>query len=90
MDASGLKVEPLANGVTRKQSDSYIISDGDIQKAVQASLHLDPRVSAFSPNVTVEGGMVILAGSIGNLKAKTAATQDAKNVMGVAQVDNLL
>jgi len=90
VDDSGLKVEPLANGVTRKQSDSDIISDGDIQKAVQASLHLDPRVSAFSPNVTVEGGMVILAGSIGNLKAKTAATQDAKNVMGVAQVDNLL
>ena len=90
VDASGLKVEPLANGDTRKQSDSESASDGEIQKAVQASLHLDPRVSAFSPDVTVEGGMVILGGSVGNLKAKTAAAQDAKNVMGVAQVDNLL
>jgi len=90
VDDSGLKVDPLANGYAGKRSDSDSTSDGDIQKAVQASLHLDPRVSAFSPNVTVEGGMVILGGSVGNLKAKAAAAQDAKNVMGVAQVDNML
>jgi osmotically-inducible protein OsmY len=90
VDDSGLKVEPLANGNVRKQSDSDSTSDGDIQKAVQASLQLDPRVSAFSPNVTVEGGVVILGGSVGNLKAKTSAGQDAKNVMGVYLVDNFL
>ena len=90
VDDNGLKVEPQVNGVARKQSEYDSTSDGDIQKAVQASLQLDPRVSAFSPNVTVEGGMVILGGSVGNLKAKTAAAQDAKNVMGVVQVDNLL
>ena len=59
-------------------------------KALQAAIRLDPRVSAFSPDVTVEGGVAILGGVVGNLKAKTAAEQDAYNVVGVMQVTNLL
>ena len=53
-------------------------------------MHVDPRVKAFSPDVTVEDGVVILGGSVGNLKAKTAAAQDAKDIVGVWRVDNLL
>ena len=90
VDGSGLKIEPGAgNGAQRKFKDA-ISSDSEIKQAVQAALSLDPRVSAFAPDVTVEGGGVILGGNVGNLKAKTAAEQDAKNIMGVWRVDNLL
>ena len=90
VDDSGLKIEPTAgNGAQRKFEDA-ISSDSEIKQAVQAALRLDPRVSAFSPDVTVEDGGVILGGNVGNLKAKTSAAQDAKNIMGVWRVDNLL
>ena len=51
---------------------------------------LDPRVSAFSPDVTVDEGAVFLDGTVGNLKAKTSAEQDAKNIVSVWQVNNFL
>ena len=90
VDDSGLKIEPTAgNGAQRKFEDA-VSSDSEIKLAVQAALRLDPRVSAFSPDVTVEDGGVILGGTVGNLKAKTSAAQDAKNIMGVWRVDNLL
>ena len=34
--------------------------------------------------------MVLLGGTVGNLKAKTSAEQDAKNIVGVWRVDNFL
>ena len=90
VDDSGLKIEPQArNGAHRKFKDA-IRSDSEIKQAVQAALRLDPRVSAFSPDVTVEDGVVILGGNVGNLKAKTSAEQDAKNIVGVWRVDNFL
>ena len=90
VDDSGLKIQPGAgNGARRKFKDA-LIPDSEIKEAVQAALRLDARVSAFSPDVTVEGGGVILGGSVGNLKAKTSAEQDAKNIVGVWRVDNLL
>ena len=90
VDDSGLKIQPGAgNGARRKFKDA-VSSDSEIKQAVQAALRLDPRVSAFSPEVTVEDGGVILGGTVGNLKAKTSAAQDAKNIVGVWRVDNLL
>ena len=90
VDDSGLKIEPLARKGAQRAFKDVISSDSEIKQAVQAALRLDPRVSAFSPGVIVEGGVVILGGNVGNLKAKTSAEQDAKNIMGVWQVDNLL
>jgi osmotically-inducible protein OsmY len=85
VDDSGLKIEP--HGPTQcahqESPNTPIRSDSEIKQAVQAALRLDPRVSAFSPDVTVEGGEVILGGNVGNLKAKTSAEQDAKNIVGV-------
>ena len=34
-----------------------IRSDSEIKEAIQSALRLDPRVSAFTPDVTVEGGV---------------------------------
>jgi osmotically-inducible protein OsmY len=90
VDDSGLKIEPQAHDVAHQEVIDAARSDGEIKLAVQASLHLDPRVSAFSPDVTVEGGEVILGGDVGNLKAKTSAEQDAINIVGVIGVNNYL
>jgi osmotically-inducible protein OsmY len=89
VDCSGLKVDSQAHTVARQEFTDATKSDSEIKLAVQASLHLDPRVSAFSPDVTVEGGMVVFGGNVGNLKAKTSAAQDAINIVGVG-VDNFL
>ena len=90
VDDSGLKVELASGSGAQRDSEGASSSDSEIKQAVQAALRLDPRVSAFSPDVTVENGGVILGGTVGNLKAKTSAEQDAKNIMGVWRVDNLL
>jgi osmotically-inducible protein OsmY len=66
------------------------LSDGAIKQAVEASLRKDPRASRYAINVTVEDGVVILDGTVGYMKAKTAAGQDARDVVGVVWVDNEL
>ena len=78
VDANGLKIEPRASNSAHQKHELATRSDSEIKQAIQASLHLDPRVSAFSPDVTVEDGGVILGGNVGNLKAKTSAEQDTK------------
>jgi osmotically-inducible protein OsmY len=90
VDYSGLKVETWARDDTKRQMKYPIRSDEEIKNAVQAALRIDPRVSAFSPDVTVEGGIVILGGTVGNLKAKISAEQDVQNTAGALSVDNLL
>jgi osmotically-inducible protein OsmY len=90
VDYSGMKVEPWARNDARKKLKYTIKSDSEIKQAIHAALRLDPRVSAFSPDVTVEAGLVRLGGTVGNLKAKTSAEQDAKNTTGVWGVDNFL
>lgn len=90
VDDSGLKVESRASNGPHQEHEYADRSDSEIKQAVEATLLLDPRVSASPPNVTVEDGGVILSGNVGNLKAKTSAEQDAKNIVGVWRVDNLL
>ena len=90
VDASGLKVDPNAQTVARRTFKDGLTSDREIKAAVLAALRLDPRITDLSPDVTVEDGVVILGGSVGHLKSKSAAAQDAHNIVGVFQVDNLL
>ena len=90
VDGSGIKVDAWAYNDTSRKLKYAIKPDSDIKQAVLAALRLDPRVAAFSPEVAVEGGEVVLGGIVGNLKAKTAAEQDAKNTVGVVGVDSFL
>jgi osmotically-inducible protein OsmY len=90
VDESGIVIEPWVHNYARRKSKNATISDGDIKQAIQAAFSMDPRVSGFSPGITVEGGIVRLSGSVGNLKAKNSAEQDAKNIVGVWRVDNFL
>ena len=90
VDNRGIMVEPWMNKDTHRKSKFAIRSDNDIKQALLAVFRLDPRVSAFSPDVAVEEGEVDLRGVVGNLKAKIAAEQDAKNITGVSRIHNLL
>jgi osmotically-inducible protein OsmY len=90
VDDTGVKVEPQLENKMRRKGQYVIKADNEIKQAVEAALRRDPRVSPFSPDVRVVGGVVILSGAVGNLKAKIAAEQDAKNTVGVGWVDNLL
>jgi osmotically-inducible protein OsmY len=85
---SGLKVDPsLGDKLRRKQRDA-LPSDSEIKKAVETSFRNDPRLAHHAITVTVEDGVGILSGTVGHLKAKTAAGQDARDVVGVVWVDN--
>ena len=90
VDGDGVKIESWAGNSGQRKSKETVRSDPEMKQAIEAALHLDPRVSAFSPEVNVEGGVIILGGAVGNLKAKNAAEQDAKNIVGVWRVDNNL
>ncbi|MEJ2726469.1 MAG: BON domain-containing protein [Deltaproteobacteria bacterium] len=64
------------------------INDEDIKVAVIDQLYWDSRVEASKINVTVEGGEVVLSGSVPSLRARQAAYDDARNVSGVIAVEN--
>lgn len=87
---NGLKVDPTASAKLQRRRKTGVWPDGAIKKAVEASLRDDPRASHYAIDVAVEDGVVILDGTVGYLKAKTAAGQDARDVVGVGWVDNEL
>jgi len=90
VDVSGVSVDFLKRNEARRSRKYAIRSDREIQQAVQAAFREDPRVNRFSPMVTVENSRVVIRGNVSNLKAKTSAELDARNVVGVWAVDNLL
>ena len=65
-------------------------SDEDIAAAVGATFRYDPRVPALQPTVLVHNGIVTLSGAVPNLRAKQNAERDARDVVGVWDVHNLL
>ena len=65
-------------------------SDEEIRKAIRDCFRYDPRVRASTPDVKVNGGRVLLRGTVSNLKAQRTAEQDALGVVGVWLVDNYL
>jgi osmotically-inducible protein OsmY len=92
VDDSGLKVEPTARDRMRRTVENPVRSDSEIKTALLKALHADPRVSPYADmiNVTVEVGVPILDGSVGDLKAKSSAGADARDIVGVSDVDNEL
>ncbi|AMR25553.1 hypothetical protein A0257_22970 (plasmid) [Hymenobacter psoromatis] len=65
-------------------------SDEDIAEAVRAAFRFDPRVRAYQPLILVRNGVVTLSGPVSNLLAKQHAERDARHVVGVTDVLNLL
>jgi osmotically-inducible protein OsmY len=90
VDISALKVDPAERDEGRRKMAFAIKSDGEIKKAVLATFHQDPRLKGSAPEVIVEDGEVFLRGSVGNMKAKSSAEQDARNTVGVGSIESLL
>ena len=65
-------------------------SDEDIAAAVRDAFLYDPRVLSYQPTIVVHNGIVTLSGAVSNLRAKQNAERDARDVVGVWDVNNLL
>lgn len=73
----------------RFRSNKYVDkTDEQITEAVEDALLYDPRVLSLAVDVSVDDGVVSLAGTVDHLKAKRAAAQTARNVVGVWRVKN--
>jgi osmotically-inducible protein OsmY len=90
VDAQKLNVDSWADSNLRKNELPALKDDEKIKAAVLDAFAYDPRVFSFNPDVTVDNGVVTLAGTVDNLKAKRAAERDAMNTVGVWRVQNFL
>ena len=65
-------------------------ADEDIVNAVRGAIHRNPRVRCSETLVQALDGIVTLAGTVSNLRARQEAERDARHVVGVYDVHNLL
>jgi osmotically-inducible protein OsmY len=65
-------------------------NDEDIAAAVRDAFLYDPRVRSYEPTIVVHNGIVTLSGAVSSLRAKQEAERDARDVVGVWDVHNLL
>ena len=90
VDARELEVSHLALGREMRQEKYAPRTDAAIAQAVLDTLRFDPRVRSYQPLVLVHNGIVTLTGAVSNLLAKQDAERDARHVVGVWDVHNLL
>ena len=65
-------------------------ADLQLQEDVRAALSDDPRVTAKDIAVSSRAGIVTLRGTVPSLKERRAAVHDARSVLGVESVYDLL
>jgi osmotically-inducible protein OsmY len=90
VDSTELEVEGWARDERMRKTKYVHKSDEDIRKAVADALRLDPRVRYFNVYPEVSSGYVTLRGEVSNVRAKSAAEQDAWHTVGVKYVQNRL
>ena len=90
VDARDLFVAYWALGREIRREKFAPKTDEAIASAVRDTLHFNPRVRSSETLVQVHDGVVTLAGTVGTLRTKHDAEQDARHVVGVANVHNLL
>ncbi|MBC7449053.1 MAG: BON domain-containing protein [Hymenobacteraceae bacterium] len=90
VDARDLEVAYWALGPELRRDKFAYKADADIAIAVRDTFRYDPRVLSSEVVVSVREGIVTLTGPVSNLRAKRAAEQDARNVVGVWDVHTLL
>jgi len=79
---------PLGRAIRREKFAPK--TDAAICAAVRATLRFNPRVRSAETLVQVLDGVVTLAGTVRNLRIRQEAEQETRQVMGVANVHNLL
>lgn len=90
IDASKLEVAEWARK-PQLRADKYVKkSDEEIRIAVEDAMLFDPRVNSVNVKTVVDDGVVTLRGEVGSLRAKRAASQDARYTVGVTRIDNRL
>jgi osmotically-inducible protein OsmY len=90
VDARDLEVAYWALGPGLRRDKLAARSDADIAQAVRDAFRYDPRVLSYQPLVAVHNGVVTLSGAVANLRAKQEAERDARHIVGVWGVHNLL
>ncbi|AHJ97368.1 hypothetical protein Hsw_1773 [Hymenobacter swuensis DY53] len=90
VDARDLFVAYWALGKAIRREKFTLRTDEAIASAVRDTLRCNPRVRDTETLVQVHEGVVTLAGTVSNLRVRLEAEQDARHVVGVQQVHNLL
>ena len=90
VDARDLFVAYWAMGREIRREKFAPKADEAIAEAVRDTLHFNPRVRSSETLVQVLDGVVTLAGTVSNLRTKQDAEHDARHVVGVGNVHNLL
>jgi len=85
-----LEIEWWAHDNMRRQSKYAEKTDKEVKKAVKDAFIWDPRIVSFGIEVEADNGEVILKGVVDNYEAKRVAEEDAKNTIGVVDVENHL
>ena len=90
VDARDLFIAYWALGRSIRREKFSPKTDAAIASAVRDTLRFNPRMQATETLVQVHDGVVTLAGTVRNLRTKQDAEHDARHVVGVAGVHNLL
>ncbi len=90
VDDTAVLVDSRTDTAMRRHRPYVPGNDHEILLAVEAALTQDPRVDASQVRVHVESGVVTLGGTVGSLQAKRAAEEDARNTLGVWDVENAI
>jgi len=90
VDADELQVASWARDERFRKKKYVRKTDTEIKNAVESALLYDPRVISLTVDTSIDDGVVSLSGTVHSLKAKRAAAQTARNVVGVWRVKNNL
>ena len=90
VDARDLFVASWALGRSIRREKFAPKTDEAIGAAVRDTLRFNPRMRESETLVQVHDGVVTLAGTVSNLRTKLDVEHDARHVVGVANVHNLL
>jgi len=88
--AAGVNRNDNANARAGAESARQGGNDGWITTKTKLALIADGRTSGFATDVDTKDGVVTLSGKVDTTEAKTAATEVARGIDGVKNVDNQL
>jgi osmotically-inducible protein OsmY len=83
VDVVALRVVEASDGTLRDDPSPYR-ADGDLANALRDAEARDPRVRPFLPTFDVRSAVVVMTGDAPDADAARAASEDARNLPGIA------